>query len=118
MSRHENENLDFQAPEPIKRLWFGYTIEARSCSIEDKKCYAKQVDKEIGTALSSTYYLKFGRGKIFDPWGTYAGKQRTGDWDWKKVSFSVWSRYMKYLASRNSRYLTHAERMIIDDSQR
>ena len=80
--------------------------------------YAKRLEKEQGSDVSSIYYLKFGRGKIFDPWGTYAGRQKTGDWDWKKVSYSVWSRYIRYLASRNTRHLTHAERMIIDDSQK
>ena len=118
MSRHEKEQIDFQAPEPVKFTPFGYTEEAKPCDIEDIKCYAKRIEKEIDSKVSSTYYLKFGRGKIFDPWGTYAGRQKTGDWDWKKVSFSVWSRYIKYLATRNSRHLTHAERMIIDDSQR
>jgi len=118
MGRHENEKLDFNLPEPIKTSSFGYTEGAKACRIDDKNCYAKRLQKEQGSDVSSIYYLKFGRGKIFDPWGTYAGRQKTGDWDWKKVSYSVWSRYIRYLASRNTRHLTHAERMIIDDSQK
>ena len=118
MARHENEKLDFDLPDPVKYDLIGYTDGAKICDVEDIKCYAKRVQKERGEDVSSVYYLKFGRGRIFDPWGTYAGRETTRDWEWKRVAYSVWSRYIKYLATRNTRHLTHAERMIIDDSQK
>jgi hypothetical protein len=122
MSRHENEELDFQTPKPIvtETTYFtnGGNISKEDCS----KCYAKKVNKtnveSTNNAQSTTYYVKFGRGRIFDPWGTYAGRETTGDWDWRRVSSSVFEQYYKYLKTRSTRHLTQAERMVIDGNQK
>jgi len=118
MSRHENERVDFKTPDPWDSLTFGFTKEGDTCEVEDLKCYAKRVDKQKGTKTSTTYYLKFGRGRIFDPWGTFAGRERSADLEWKKVASKVFEQYYKYLSTRSTRHLTQAERMIIDANQK
>jgi len=118
MSRHENEHIDFATPDPILTSVFGFTKGAESCDDDDSKCYAKRVDKNNGSKTSTTYYLKFGRGKIFDPWGTYAGRERSADFGWRKVASIVFDQYHKYLKTRVSRHLTQAERMIIDANEK
>jgi hypothetical protein len=122
MSRHENEELDFQTPKPVVTEVMYFTEGGDSVEKDGSKSYAKRVNKtNVGTednAKSTTYYVKFGRGRIFDPWGTYADRTRTGDWDWRKVGPSVFEQYYKYLKTRSTRHLTQAERMIIDGNQK
>lgn len=120
MARHENEQLDFKAPEPVQSIVIYFTEGAEAVTEDGPKCYAKQVKKiNCGVRNSTeslTYYVKFGRGKLFDPWGTYAGREKTGDWSWRKVGHVVFEQYHKYLETRNTRHLTQAERKIIDGS--
>jgi len=122
MSRHENEELDFQAPNPVVTEVTYFTEGGNSVKKDSTKSYAKLVNKtNVGTednTKSVTYYVKFGRGRIFDPWGTYADRTRTGDWDWRKVSSVVFEQYCKYLKTRSTRHLTQAERMVIDGNQK
>ena len=118
MSRHENEKIDFVTPEPVRSLVFGFTKNGHDCKENDYKCYAKRVEKTKGTETSTTYYLKFGRGRIFDPWGTFAGRERSANLEWKKVATTVFDQYFKYLSTRSQRHLTQAERMIIDANQK
>jgi|TARA_Y100000296_G_C5178176_1_gene261444 hypothetical protein len=115
MSRHENEKLDFELPDPLQITVVGFTTGAETCEEDSQKCYAKRVMKQRGSEVSTTYHLKFGRGRIFDPWGTHSGREKSADLEWKKVASTVFDKYYKYLATRNTRHLTLAERMIIDD---
>ncbi len=118
MSRHENEQIDFKAPDAWDSLASGFTKEGEDCDVDNLKCYAKKVYKWRGDESSTIYYLKFARGRIFDPWGTFAGRERSADLEWKKVSSGVFEQYHKYLCNRNSRHLTQAERIIIDANQK
>tara|TARA_R110000824_G_scaffold162282_3_gene337917 strand:- start:7434 stop:7790 length:357 start_codon:yes stop_codon:yes gene_type:complete len=118
MSRHEHEKIDFATPEPVQSLVFGFTEHGHDCEESDHKCYAKRVEKQKGADTSITYYLKFGRGRIFDPWGTFEGRERSANLEWKKVASTVFDQYLKYLSTRSQRHITQAERMIIDANQK
>ena len=118
MSRHENEKIDFATPKPIESLVFGFTKDGLNCDEDNLKCYAKKIEKQKGVETSTIYYVKFGRGRIFDPWGTFAGRERSADLEWKRVASTVFNQYIKYLSTRNTRHLTQAERMSIDASQK
>lgn len=118
MSRHENEKLDFELPDALQTSVDGFTIGAKTCDEDGQKCYAKKVMKRRGSEVSTTYYLKFGRGRIFDPWGTHSGREKSADLEWKRVASTVFDKYCKYLGTRSTRHLTLAERMITDGHQK
>jgi hypothetical protein len=112
MGRYEQENLDIELPNPASFLYFYYTIRGSETTEESPKAYCKKV---VNTQTNhNTYYIKFGRGVIFDPWGMYAGKERSRDFEFSKVSETVFNYYYKYLEGKNRSFLSLAERSMID----
>jgi len=89
-----------------------YTTKGDIVSEKSKLAYAKQVVN--GKTGISTFFVKTGRGRLFDPWGTYASKANSIEFPLKKVSENVYRNYMTYLKTRNGRFLTTAERYMFD----
>lgn len=60
------------------------------------------------------YYIKHGRGMLFDPYGMDANKINAYNFQFKKVDHKVYSQYVQYLKTRRSIFLTYAQREFKD----
>ena len=112
MARHEREELDIELPDPTSYLSFYYTTKGVEVDQDSSKAYCK---KSVNTQTGrTTYYAKFGRGVLFDPWGMFAGKESSRDFSFVKVSQKVFENYYKYIEGKNRSFLSLAERSMID----
>ena len=73
---------------------------------------AKTIQNKSSEKL--TYYVKHGKGTLFDPWGMYEGREKQVNWKFKKVTDEVFDFYMRYLKTRNTNFLAQAERRTIE----
>jgi|LUMV01.1.fsa_nt_gb hypothetical protein len=112
MARHENDNIDIDLPEPDSYLHFYYTHKGRETTEGDPKAYCKKVVNS--QTNRETYYVKYGRGVLFDPWGIFAGKERSRDFSLVKVSKNVFEHYYKFIEGKNRSFLSLAERSMVD----
>ena len=90
---------------------------------ENKFCYAKKtIIEDPDGKTRNKYYVKAGTdGKIFNPWGMFSegtqGKYSKGrgksEWSFVVVTEKCFEFYSKFLQSRNSAWLTSAEREMI-----
>ena len=108
----EDTLKSFETDSPKTTTTTCYSIKGEIVSEKSKFAYAKQVVNE--KTGNSTFFVKTGRGRLFDPWGTYATKTNSIEFPLKKVSETVYRNYMKYLETRNGRFLTTAERCMFD----
>ena len=89
-----------------------YSKGGKAVDPSDKRGYAKKVFNE--TKGVKNYYVKVGRGTIYDPSGIYATKANPVEFSMKKVSEKTFNSYVKYLTTRKTRFLTSAERYMFD----
>lgn len=77
---------------------------------------------ELIKGKKTTYYVKRGKyGKLYDPIGMYSeGKQKSQlrhagkpEWQLKPTSKKVFDLYKNYLKTKNSAWLTNAEREVV-----
>jgi magnesium-transporting ATPase (P-type) len=61
-------------------------------------------------SLTVNYYIKFGRGMLFDPYGMDMNKMNSYNFQFKKVDQDIYSKYLQYLKTRRSMFLTYAQR--------
>jgi hypothetical protein len=111
MSRNENENIqDLNLPEKDEvNVEF---IEKTGKSGEEHNAVAKIatiVNKEE-QKKTINYYVKIGRGMIFDPFGMDSNKINAYNFQFKKADEKVFSYYLQYLKTRRSMFLTYAQR--------
>lgn len=70
--------------------------------------------KIVGFKNSKTYYIKYRRGELFDPYGMDERKAQASDTKYKKVDEEIFKSYLKYLSSRRYVYLSEARRSFIN----
>jgi hypothetical protein len=63
---------------------------------------------------NKSYFVKTYNSLILDPWGTYAGREASINTSFKKVSKDTYDYFAKYLKTKNSIYLTRAQRGFIN----
>ena len=109
MARWENENvsgLDLPSPDSVQYSYFGSGAE----EVNENSAFAKRADNNG----YKTYYIKFGRGDLFDPLGADTGKHTRPYFDFKKVSEPVFEYYMQYLTTEDIIFLTRARRSLME----
>ena len=74
--------------------------------------FAKVLSKESG---KTTYFVLTYENNPFDPWGMYKNKAGDIKTSLKSVSKITFDFYMLFLKTRNSLYLTRANRSFIND---
>ena len=74
--------------------------------------FSKKVSSENS---SSKYYILTYQSLPLDPWGTYKGRESVIDTKMKPVSKQTFDYYMLFLKTRNSLYLTRAQRSFTND---
>jgi hypothetical protein len=115
MARNENENLSgLVVPETDELItqYFdktGNLAEEINAVAKITKLHNKETDK-----ILVNYYIKFGRGLLFDPYGMDMNKLNAYNFSFKKVDSSIYSQYIQYLKTRRSLFLTHAQREFVN----
>lgn len=71
------------------------------------------VAKLINTNGKASFYIKFRRGQLFDPYGIDALKINSRDTRYKKVDLDIYLSYKRYLETRREIFLTEAKRSFI-----
>lgn len=61
------------------------------------------------------YFIQTYGGTIYDPHGPYGKRESVLDLKLKKVSQKIFNNYIEYLKTKNLKYLTTAQRGLIDD---
>lgn len=115
MARNENENLEgLSIPEED-------TVEVKfldktGTEGSEKTGVAKIVtlhNKE-NDKITLLYYVKHGRGELFDPYGMDMNKTNAYNFQFKKVDKSIFENYTHYLKTRREIFLTQARRAFIN----
>lgn len=76
-----------------------------------EKSYAKKVTG----SRSDTYYIITYEGVPHDPWGMHSHREAYIQSKFKKVSKKTFDFYMLFLQTKNSLYMTRAQRSFIND---
>lgn len=115
MSRYDNENVrSLELPE-VDEIKIDFINAAGNLGVQDKAVakittvHNKEEDK-----ISINYYIKCGRGMLFDPHGIDANKINSYNFQFKKVDKSIYDQYVQYLKTRRSMFLTYAQREFKD----
>ena len=99
---------------PKQNLVFYRDKAGKSC--DEDKAVAKivQIATEDGKDVTLAYYVKHGRGQVFDPYGIDMHKTNAYNFQFKKVDEEIFTNYNKYLSTRREIYLISARRAFIN----
>lgn len=80
-----------------------------------EKCFAKHTSKNIGGGKNQTkYYILTHNNVPYDPNGPDSHREAYLKMDMKSVSKQTFDYYIMYLKTRNSLYMTRAQRSYIN----
>ena len=110
MSRYDNEDLnDLNIPDPPKRTETFLGAGGEETDINNSFAKVLNVDG------NEAYFIWFGRGDLFDPWGSDRLHRNRPYYSFKKVNGTTFNYYIKYLKSQNNLYLTRARRSSMEE---
>jgi hypothetical protein len=115
MARNENEPLSgllIPETDEVVTQFFdktGNLAEEKNAVAKVSKVHNKEENK-----VTVNYYIKHGRGMLFDPYGMDANKINAYNFQFKKVNEKIYSEYVQYLKTRRSIFLTYAQREFKD----
>ena len=89
---------NFENPQSKEEVY--YTAGGKTKTVDSKVSFAKKIDRENGL---DTYYIKFARGRVFDPWGIYQGRERSLNPSYKRVPLHRVSKNKKQILPEKSR---------------
>lgn len=114
-SATQQELKDIGIEQPIQNIVSLYDKYGKLCE-EENKSVAKtvQISSENKETVLTTYYVKHGRGQLFDPYGLDMNKTKAFDFQFRKVDKEIFEAYSKYLQTRREVYLISARRLFIN----
>lgn len=86
-----------------------FNKEGKEC-VDNNKCYAKTIDKQREDKESTTHYVLCNMSAMVDPWGDDCSQRKIVEQTFKKVPAECFRLYLKYLKTRETRFLTIARR--------
>lgn len=110
MARWENEKVDGLNLPEIKEVKEEF-YNAHATIVENEK---EAVAKIANVEDKKVYYIKYGRGEIFDPWGIDRNKQNSFVFSLRKANEEIFNLYIEYLKTRREVFLTRARRLFIN----
>ena len=109
MARGEKEDISHlnlpKVPEKITTF-----IGVRGNEVKERDAFVKIVEN----GEFSTYYIKYGRGDLFDPYGTDKNMHNRPYFNFKKVKENVYNYYIQYLTNTDRIFLTRARRSMME----
>lgn len=101
--RYVNDQSEIPKPE-AEEFWFNK--DGKEITGDNERFYAKTVVR----GNQEQYYIRVHNNAPFDPIGIYGFRERGMKIDLKKVSKNTFDFYMMYLTTKNSLYMTRAQR--------
>jgi hypothetical protein len=115
MARNENENLQgLRIPEEdaVESTYVDKTGEP--CKEIEAVAKIIELHNKEDNRITSNYYVKHGRGDLFDPYGMDMNKTNAYNFQFKKVDRSIFEKYVEYLKTRREVFLIQARRAFIN----
>ena len=111
VSKEELQQINVR--ESINNINNFYDKAGRPCL--ESKAVAKTVEMttDDGKGTATYYFIKHGRGQLFDPYGIDMNKTNAFDFKFVKVDKNIYNEYYKYLQTRREVHLTGARRLYI-----
>ncbi len=97
-----------------QNIVFYYDKAGKICDEDRAVSKAVQIPAEDGENVATSYYVKHGRGQVFDPYGIDMHKTNAYNFQFKKVDEEIFTNYSKYLSTRREIYLISARRAFIN----
>lgn len=94
---------------PIEYIEAYYNDKGKEC-VDDEKCFAKKVEKHSDQINAISHYILCKMNIIIDPWGEDCSRRKIREMSFKKVTEVSFNAYLKYLKTRQQRFLTIARR--------
>lgn len=95
--------------EPIVYSETYFNREGKEC-IDNDTCYAKSLSKTREGKESMTYSILCRMNLLVDPWGDDSSQRKTIDKTFKRVTPDCFRVYLKYLKTKEQRFLIIAKR--------
>lgn len=115
MARNENENLsglNIPDTDDIATVFIGKS--GVLCDQKDSVAKYCTIQNKENNRSVINYYIKYGRGMLFDPYGMDMNKINSYNFQYKKVDESIYNKYLEYLKSRREVFLTQAQREFVN----
>jgi len=112
VNQEELSAIGIETPKENTVLY--YDKAGNLCEADRAVAKSVEFQAEEGKTPVTVYYVKHGRGQVFDPYGIDMHKTNAYNFQFKKVDTSVYSKYIKYLKTRRQLFLTHAQREFIN----
>jgi len=110
MARGEREDISHlnlpKVPEKVTTF-----IGAKGSEVKERDAFVKIVEN----GEFNTYYIKYGRGDLFDPYGADKNMHNRPYFDFRKVKEDVYAYYLEYLTKRDRIFLTRERRSLMED---
>jgi hypothetical protein len=95
--------------KPVTYFETFYNDKGKEC-LDDEKCFAKTVSKKSDQIDVLSHYVLFRMNNMIDPWGNDCSRRKLDECSFKKVSPECLKSYIKYLKTRDIRFLVIAQR--------
>lgn len=94
---------------PIRYDEIYYSDRGKEC-LDGEHAFAKQVTKTSDQIEALSHFILCKTNTFVDPWGDDFSRRRIREYSFKKVSQDAFEAYLKYLKTREQRYLIIARR--------
>lgn len=113
-SIEQQELSEIGISAPRQNLVFHYDKTGKICDEDRAVAKIIQIATENEKNVALSYYVKHGRGQVFDPYGIDMHKTNAYNFQFKKVDEDIFNNYKKYLSTRREIYLISARRAFIN----
>lgn len=104
------DNLDYlNLPDEEKEV-HRFINKQGNLTENEKEAVAKVVERYSDKKMTSTYFIKHGRGQLVDPYGMDGMHINKMEFKFRPVVKEVYDDYVKYLSTRREVFLTSARR--------
>ena len=94
---------------PMKYDEVFYNDHGKEC-VENEQCFAKKIEKVSDQINAISHHILCKMNIIIDPWGEDCSRRKVREMSFKKVTEESFNSYLKYLKTREQRFLTIARR--------
>lgn len=112
INQEELSAIGIEMPKENTVLY--YDKAGNPCEADRAVAKSTELQAEEGKSPVTVYYVKHGRGQVFDPYGIDMHKTNAYNFQFKKVDQEIFINYIKYLSTRREIYLISARRAFIN----
>ena len=95
--------------KPIRYDEVFFNDQGKEC-VDNEKCFAKKITKSSDQINALSYHILCKMNQIIDPWGEDCSRRKIREMSFKKVTKESFEAYIRYLKTKEQRFLTIARR--------